>query len=71
MLEKWQHTIRMVNKICQGICVDIQLLVSTEVCAAIETLLPVPALPSLKRLCIKYTHTSGLSLDTELSLKLH
>lgn len=46
----------MVNKICQGIGVDIQLLLSTEVCAAIETLLAVPELPSLEHSCLHQVH---------------
>lgn len=50
--------------------VDVQLLVSTEASAAIETLLFVPALPNLKQSRLHQAHPrSGLSLDTELSHK--
>lgn len=40
--------LHMVNKICQGVLVDIQLLVPIEAWAAIETFLSVPELPNLK-----------------------
>lgn len=40
--------LQMVNKICQEVLVDIQLLFPIEAWAAIETFLSVPELPNLK-----------------------
>lgn len=40
--------LHMVNEICQGVLVDIQLLVPIEAWAAIGMFLSVPELPNLK-----------------------
>lgn len=49
-LAVWNESmvLQMVNKICQGVLVDIQLLVPIEAWAAIEMFLSVPELPNLK-----------------------